>query len=321
MQQLVIEQHRGFAVEGEHVIDAVLCDERGQVVAQIGADALTTFRSSAKPFQLEVSLSLLSESTRAQLSRADLALGAASHHGEPVHLAQLTSLLERVGCAPSQLYCGVHPPAHAPSAQALWARGETPSVLHNNCSGKHAFMAAACAAQGFVADYRDAEHPLQRQMLATLQHRSGQTVAGTVVDGCGVPCFVLPLSGMARAWAALAHEVAGEGDSALGEIGRAMREHPLLMSGSDAFDGWLVRHTSAVAKVGAQGLLCIALPEQRLGLALKSRSGADVARPAAALAVLDRLVPGWLREAPPPRFTHVTNLVGARVGEQRAVWR
>jgi L-asparaginase II len=321
MDNLVIEQRRGFAVEGEHPIDAVIATRDGAIVAQIGRDEPTTFRSAAKPFQLETSLSLLPEAARAALTSRDLALGAASHHGESMHVAQVESLLARLGRGAEHLYCGVHPPSHAPSAQALWARGEEPSVLHNNCSGKHAFMAAASAAQRWAEDYRSPMHGLQQHALSVLQARTGGGIAGTVVDGCGLPCFVLSLSAMARAWAELAHALAHEPQTHLGSIGLAMREHPLLMSGTEAFDGWLIQHSDAVAKVGAQGLLCLALPQQAVGIAIKVRSGSDVVRPKAALAVLERVFPGWLQAATPARFVQVFNLVGAQVGAHAAVWQ
>lgn len=320
MLRLTIEQRRGFASEGEHPIDACLSDGT-HVLAQIGEDRLTTFRSAAKPFQLETSLALLSPAQRVMLTSRDLAIGAASHHGEPFHVSLVTDLLGRFACEPRQLFCGVHPPSDPASAQALYASGQQPSVLHNNCSGKHAFMAAVCASRGFSEDYRDAGHPLQQGVLATLQGRTDGAVAGSVVDGCGVPCFVLPLSAMARAWARLACAMTREHErDSLGAIGRAMVEHPRLMSGSHAFDGWLSERTGTVAKVGAQGLLCVALPKQGLGLALRARSGSDVVRPQAALAVLARLVPDALPTGVPEVYTAVFNLVGQRVGEYEVRW-
>ncbi|MFT3921638.1 MAG: asparaginase [Myxococcales bacterium] len=320
MLRLTIEQRRGFAVEGEHPVDACLSDGHGLVV-QVGEDRLTTFRSAAKPFQLETSLALLTPAQRVMLTSRDLALGAASHHGEPFHVAQVRDLLSRLGRTPEHLYCGVHAPSDQASARALFASGAEPSVLHNNCSGKHSFMAAACAAHGFAQDYRGPEHPLQQQVLETLQARTDGAVAGSVVDGCGIPCFVLPLSAMALAWARVAHAMRDDPEPhGLGAIGRAMLEHPRLMSGTHAFDGFLAEQTGVVAKVGAQGLLCVALPKQGLGLALRARSGSDAVRPQAALSLLERFVPEALPAAVPSEYTGVFNLVGQHVGDIVARW-
>ena len=335
MRSLVVEQRRGFAVEGRHEIDAVACDASGRITALVGEDAVTTFRSAAKPFQLEESLAALDPALRARLSSEDLAIGAASHHGEAMHVQQVAQLLSKLDRNPAHLYCGAHAPSHAASAQALYAAGAEPSVLHNNCSGKHSFMAAACATQGWDANYLAPTHPLQQRILTRMNERAGGSVQGVEIDGCGLPCFVLPLSGMARAWAQVAVAMtmtmggvggvggggsAQAGDESLGAIGRAMHQHPLLMSGSEAFDGWLTQSTSALAKVGAQGLLCAALPEQGLGLAIKIRSGADAVRPVAAWTLLREWFASTMGEELPERFSAVKNVVGKAVGDVHASW-
>jgi L-asparaginase II len=315
MTSLFIEQRRGFAVESVHAIDAVSCDASGDVRVLSGIDPLTTFRSAAKPFQLEVSVELLSERERSQLSAVDLALGTASHHGERFHLDALARLLTKLGRRESDLLCGVHAPVNQSAAEARLAKGEAPSVLCNNCAGKHAFMASASAARDFPAQYLPADHPLQQAIRERLEQRTAYGLAGTVIDGCGVPCFVLKLSAMARAYAALAREARARGPSALSAIGRAMREHPLLVSGTEAFDGWLMQSSSIIAKVGAAGLLCIAAPDRGLGLAIKVSTGADALRPIAVMSILQRHLPGLIQEELPERFRVLTNHAGTHVGE------
>lgn len=315
MTSLFIEQRRGFAVEAVHAIDAVSCDASGDVRVLSGLDTLTTFRSASKPFQLEVAVELMSEAQRSQLSASDLALGAASHHGERFHVEALTRLLAKLGRSTSELLCGVHPPLDAGSAHQLFEQGEQPTVLHHNCAGKHTFMASAADAQHFDADYRAAGHPLQRAIYERLEAHTGYGLAGTVIDGCGVPCFVLKLSSMARAYATFARETKQRGPSALSAIGRAMRDHPLLVSGTDAFDGWLMQHTTAIAKIGALGLMCVAIPERGLGIAIKVSTGSELVRPVAAAAILSRHVPGLLNDELPARYRNVYNQVGEQVGE------
>lgn len=316
MKSWTVEQRRGDALEARHAVHACAVDSEGRKLWQVGDDLRTTFRSAAKPFQLEVSWELLSEPQRSQLSPADLAIGSASHHGEAFHIAQLTQLLDRLGQSPQHLYCGAHDPVNLDAMHALYAAGEAASVLHNNCAGKHAFMAAACATQGYAADYRPETHPLQRAVFERVQERSQDAALHTVVDGCGIPCFVLPLSGMARCYAQLAVHTRDPGahSSALGRIGAALLSHARLMSGSRAFDGWLVEQAGIIAKVGAQGLLCLALPSQGVGIAIKIESGVDVARAPATHALLTHFVPG-LVPALPAEYREIQNVVGARVGE------
>lgn len=313
MSSFWVEQRRGHVAEAVHRVHACAVDASGRVHWHSGDDVLTTFRSAAKPFQLEVSWSRLSPGLRAGLEPEDLALGAASHHGEPFHVARLLQLLPKLGLEPRHLYCGAHEPTAPAAAHALAAKGEIATVLHNNCAGKHAFMAAACAVCGEPEDYRPAQHPLQRAISENVARRAGYSALTSVVDGCGIPCFVLPLSAMARCYAQLAQATADPASDVLGQIGRAFLAHPRLMSGSAAFDGWL-NEQGMVAKIGAQGLVCAALPGLGLGLALKVESGADSVRAVALHALLSRMQPGLL-PALPAVFYEVRNVVGDRVGE------
>ena len=56
---LSIVQKRGEAVESIHPISAILCNPSGEIVKQIGPPVVTTWRSAAKPFQLEATVGLL----------------------------------------------------------------------------------------------------------------------------------------------------------------------------------------------------------------------------------------------------------------------
>jgi len=247
------------------------------------------------------------------LTDEELALGAASHSGEAGHVALVESLLSRLGCKEDALQCGAHSPMHEPSARAL----STPRQVHSNCSGKHTFMLAACAAQGFDTDYRPTTHPLQRANAAALDALA-ETVHGDGVDGCSIPTFHAPLSAKARAWAKLSVAMA-EHDGHLGRIGWAMFRAPWFVSGTGRLDEAVMRTASEpmAAKVGAEGLFCIALPKRRQGLAIKVHTGNADALAVAVHAVL--LQHGVRLEAPWP-WAAVSNVRGAIVGERRAVW-
>ncbi len=308
MRRLVVEQRRGGALEAAHPVSAVLVDRVGRVRERIGAEVVTTWRSAAKPFQLEVSAAL----TGLDLAPEDLALGAASHSAEPAHVARVADLLERLGAAEADLLCGAHWPVHRPSAQAV----EAPRALHNNCSGKHAFMIGASRRQGWPADYRVPDHPLQVRIAAQVSRRA-EIPAPAVVDGCGVPCFVLPLSAMAHAWAALARD-----EGLLGTIGRAMAAHPWWTAGTGRVETVAMEAGGGalVAKVGAAGLICGALLEEGSGFALKAHSGSPEARAVAFGALLARWAPGLHRRRDFEPWTLLRNVVGRPVGERVVRW-
>lgn len=318
---LVVEQLRGGHFEASHPVSAVVADARGTVVEAVGAPLTTTWRSAAKPFQLEISLAHLPEPVQEALDARDLALGASSHSAEPEHVDRVLALLGTFGLTVDHLYCGAHEPIHLPSARALSREGREAGPVHNNCSGKHAFMAAAAHYQGWAKDYRDPTHPLQERIRARIAERAG-VAPEAGVDGCGVPCWVLPLPAMARAWAQLAEAMAAGEATALGRIGWAMQRHPWHVSGTGRAEEVLVREARCplVCKIGAEGLMCGALPDRGLGFALKVRSGNADARAVATFALLARLEPDLVPGAAAEPWTVVRNVVGRPVGTRVARW-
>lgn len=303
-----VECTRGGARESVHPFSAVAV-RGGEVVWSLGPEVETFWRSASKPFQLLNSLSCLPEVTVAGLSDEDLAVGAASHSGQPEHVARVTQLLSRFGLSVEGLQCGAHPPAHEPSAKHV----ETPTALHNNCSGKHTFMLAACAAQEWPLDYRPVSHPLQVRNQSTLASFGGTSLR-VGVDGCSIPTFFAPLSAMARTWSRLA-EAVKSGDGLLARIGLAMHRAPFFVSGSERLDLLVTERTSEplAVKVGAEGLFCIGRLKEGEGVAVKVHSGNQDALAVAVKAVLAERGVQLSGEWP---WAVVKNVRGVEVGER-----
>lgn len=310
---LTIHCLRNGHFETAHPVSAVLV-EAGAVRWSVGEDIASFWRSASKPFQLLNSLSFLPDSLVDSLDDRSLAIGASSHGGQPEHTELVGSLLGRFGLDPSGLQCGVHPPSHEGTARAV----ATPTVLHNNCSGKHTFMLAACAAQGWDRDYRLLGHPLQAANHRRIDEATG-THHETGVDGCSIPTFFTTLSGQARAWCAIAEAMGGCGDARLGRIGWAMHREPFLVSGTGRLDLAVTQGATETltCKIGAEGLFCVARPGTAQGIAVKVHSGSTEALATAVKAVLGELgIP--LRE--PWFWDTIRSVRGAEVGERRAVW-
>lgn len=307
---------RGGVVEAEHAVSAVLVRGDGVVAERVGdVEPPVTWRSAAKPFQLEVSAPL----TEREWSDRELAVGASSHTGMPVHVGLVREVLGRCGIGEDRLFCGADWPSDTRARNAALRAQDRPEAIWNNCSGKHAFMAGACAACGWEPDYREPSHPLQVAIRARVEERAGTSVAA-VVDGCGVPCFVLPIGAMGRAWAQLGRAVRA-GDGWLGRIGAAMAANPVEAGGVHRIDSdaMVASEGRLVAKIGAEGLLCVAVPGDDAAVVLKVGSGNDVARAIALGALMDRWFPGVL---PAEGWNHhavVRNVVGRVVGDRVAV--
>jgi L-asparaginase II len=237
------------------------------------------------------------------LSDAEIALMCASHGGEPRHVSLAAKLLRRGGFGVGDLQCGAHQPMHEPSARELIRRGQAPSALHNNCSGKHAGMLLACRLLGMPhADYADAGHPLQRRIRALLaQHANiAESEIALAVDGCNLPVFRLPLSALAAAYARLsAGRRPGEdriAASVRGRIVRAMTRHPEMVAGAGRFTTDFIAAGKGrwIGKEGAEGVYAVGLaPRARgrraVGIALKIEDGSARPRDAVILDLLARI--------------------------------
>jgi L-asparaginase II len=198
--------------------------------------------------------------------------------------------------------------------------------MHNNCSGKHAAMLARARTGGWSTyGYERPGHQVQQSVLAVVAKWTGlpSDAIGRAVDGCGVVEYALPLDAMARAYARLASAAAG-GDDVPSRIQHAMVTRPIIVGGTERFDSVLIEECEGcvVAKIGAEGVHTVALPERGLGVALKVGDGGQRAQYPAVLRLLQLLdvLPGEL----PPRlhdFLHrpVRNSRGELVGEVRPV--
>lgn len=253
MEPLVVEQRRNGVVEARHRVHAVAVKD-GAVIAEAGDGGLTCFmRSSSKPLQ---ALPLVR--ARDDLDARELAIACASHRATPEQLDAVRSLLAKANATQNDLELGLQ-------------EGRPPEKIFHNCSGKHAGMLALCRARDWETHgYRLPDHPVQQH--ARDAHAEAADVAAaelrTATDGCGVVTFALPLERMAYAYARFEQLPHAR------RIADAMRAHPELVGGPDGVDFELMRTIDgAVAKGGAEGLLCAAV--DGVGIALKTEDGAS----------------------------------------------
>ena len=104
-------------------------------------------RSSAKPF-IAAAAVRAGVLERFGFGERELARDVRLAQRRAGHVELVASMLERIGASVDDLRCGAHPPSYEPAAAALAARGERPTQLHNNCSGKHAGILALAKVLG-----------------------------------------------------------------------------------------------------------------------------------------------------------------------------
>jgi L-asparaginase II len=345
----LVNVYRGELIESFHSGSVVVVDASGRILASAGNPALRTFlRSAAKPFQI---LPFLTEGGAQEfdLSGEEIAISCGSHGGEPKHVSTAAAILRKGEFDESDLVCGTHTPFDEKAAAELRQSGEAPSVLHNNCSGKHAAMLLATTTLDVPSTgYAEALHPLQVRIRQTLAEFAGLPAdeIPMATDGCGVPSFYLSLYRTALAYARLsatAHSPSSAGAlpryaESASDVFEAMTMFPDYVAGAWSITTPLMEtfHGELLAKEGAEGFYAMAaspelssrlterlrLPDDgTIGIALKIADGSmSRGRDPVVLRALellgvdpDELVPlGRFRRQP------LQNFSGTVVGEVRA---
>lgn len=287
--EILVDIVRSRFVEGHHRGSVVALAADGSVDWALGdVDSQIYPRSCNKPMQA-VGMLRLGLSLDGEL----LALAAASHSGEPFHIAGVRRILAEVGLDETALQTPPDYPLDEGAKAAFLRAGAEKSPIAMNCSGKHAAMLATAAVNGWpIETYRDPDHPMQRVITTTFAELTGEVVNSVGVDGCGAPLLSTSLTGLARAFRSL---VIGGAGSPERRVTDAFVGYPEYASGTNRDEAALLRAIpGAIAKGGAEASYALALPDGR-AVALKIEDGHPRARPVVMAAALRRM--GVDREA------------------------
>lgn len=292
---VTVEVTRGQLVESRHRGLAIVVDAAGRIIFSAGdVDAAVFPRSACKAMQ---ALPLV-ESGAADaygFGNRELALACASHSGEPDHVATAAAMLKAAGWDESVLECGAHWSSHQSVLIDQARTLDKPTALHNNCSGKHSGFVCTCSHTGEdPRGYAGFDHPLQQAIRAIMSDLTGAVLSrdncGT--DGCSIPTYAVPLSGLARGFGKLA---TGSGlepvrASAARRLINACMAEPFYVAGTRRFCTKLMQVAPGkiFAKTGAEGVFCALLPEKGLSFAVKCEDGATRAAEAMIAALLAR---------------------------------
>ncbi len=269
---------RGQIIESVHFGSIAVVDAEGRLLYGVGDPYMVTYlRSSAKPFQAIA----VAESGAARafgFSSSEMAIIAGSHSGEDKHVETVKSILDKIGLGPEHLKCGVQTPIGLSESEPH--PEEKYTVLHHNCSGKHAGMLAMAKFKSLsLDDYLSPDHPVQKLITETISdicHYPADKIA-IGIDGCSAPVHALPLYNMAFGFARMVTPntfPAGKAQ-AVSTVYMAMMDHPDMVGGIGRFDTVIAETPGEkiVAKAGAEALECFALPDRNWGAAVKIIDG------------------------------------------------
>lgn len=290
---ILVELTRGNWVENRHRGAFVVMDAGGQVIASAGDFSRPVFPRSAIKSMQAMAMVGAHSIDRFSLTDEELALACASHHGEDVHVTGVTSFLSHIGLDKSSLECGAHPPTDPAARDALRARHEQPTALHNNCSGKHSGMLSVALALGVPTEgYVERDHPVQKLVRQAVETVIGEDLTEDRCgrDGCSIPTWAAPLSGFARGFARMATgvDLPAEMAAAANRVFDAATSHPQLVAGTGHIDTLVMGAFGGrvMQKGGAEGVQCGAIRNKGWGYAMKCDDGNMAASQAMVAALL-----------------------------------
>ncbi|MFJ1876904.1 asparaginase [Streptomyces chartreusis] len=306
----LVHKLRGGIVERVYYGSVIVLSPDGRITFQAGdIDAAFYPRSALKPMQAVAMLR-----AGLPLDGELLALSAASHPGGPGQISGVRRILATGGLSERDLANTASLP-HDPMTRLEWiARGDGPSRIAQNCSGKHAAMLLTSRMAGWAtAGYLERQHPLQRIIADTVVELSSQPTVAVTTGECGASQFAMSLLGLTRAFARI---TSAPRFSEEGRLASAMRHHTEMASGSRPdIAQRMLAVPGLLAKESHEAVQIAALPDGR-AVGVKMADGSERARlllTATALALC-----GACPE-PLAKFTAALSLASSRTAGQLRV--
>ncbi len=257
---------RDGIIEQEH-FGYIVRTDKTRVLEKVGEDKNYPFflRSCEKPLQASLLIDYEMDK-RFDLTEEEIAICSASHAGEEVHVNIVKNILNKTDIPPEKLKCGGHEPISRTARENLILKGEKPTSIHNNCSGKHAMMLGLCKLNDWDMDnYDNIHHPLQMAIKKKIYELCDlKTEYPITKDGCGVPVHSMPLSNMVRGYLNLFCDPKYE------KIKNAFLKHAYTIGGENRTDTKIISQSeNLIAKVGASGLCIVINTELEEGFVVK----------------------------------------------------
>ena len=275
-----ISVFRGQTEESIHFGAAAVVSSNGDLIHRVGNPKLKTFPRSALKFLQAVALVETGAAQAYKLDQRHLSLACASHEGEQIHIDLVNEWLHQLGLNENNLACGADYPMEKQAMYAVLKHGSDPRRSFHNCSGKHTGFLTVCKHLGYpIENYHLLSHPVQQLFIKNLSlfTELDANKFNWEVDGCGFPAPSMELRQTAYAMARFSDplNLPDSMHEPVITLHDALAKFPEYMSGSTNIASSVIRATQGkvLIKIGAEGFFIAAVPERKLGIALKIADG------------------------------------------------
>lgn len=280
MNPILVEVYRGEVLESFHRGSICIVDKDNNILFSQGDPNQICYPRSAMKLLQVIPLIIGGGIERFKLTHEEIAIMCGSHNAEKDHLRVVNSIIHKIGLTKDFLQCGPQYPTFKKESDQLIIAGEKPHHIHNNCSGKHAGMLAACILNGWPTEnYLNPNHPLQQAILEICSqfYEYPKEKMAIALDGCSAPIFSVPVLNQAIAFKNLvANKHMDERiQMACHTIIAAITEFPFMVAGTNRYctDMMKITGPKIIGKTGAEGIFCMTFTEKKWGVCIKIDDG------------------------------------------------
>lgn len=276
---ILVEVYRANVLESFHRGAICVVNENNEVIFSKGNVEQICYPRSAMKFIQVLPLLVLGGMEKYGFTLQEIAIMCGSHNAEQEHITVVESILSKIGLDKNNLCCGPQYPSSKRDANQLIITNKKPEHIHNNCSGKHAGMLALCQLMNApIHDYIHSDHAIQQLILEYVEkvYDYPKEKMVTAMDGCSAPIYSIPVLNQAIGFKNL---VSNQYDEKLANackiVIEAVSKYPFMVAGSKRYctDMMQITAPQIIGKTGAEGIFCMSLPEQKIGVCIKIDDG------------------------------------------------
>jgi L-asparaginase II len=276
---ILVEVYRANVLESFHRGAICVVNENNEVIFSKGNVEQICYPRSAMKFVQVLPLLVLGGIEKFDFTLQEIAIMCGSHNAEQEHLTVVESILSKIGLDKNHLYCGPQYPSSKRDSDQLIRDNKKPEHIHNNCSGKHAGMLALCQLMNVpIHDYINPVHAIQQLILEYVEkiYEYPKEKMVTALDGCSAPIYSIPVLNQAIAFKNLVSNNYEEKiANACKIVVEAVSKYPFMVAGSKRYCSDMMQITAPqiIGKTGAEGIFCMSLPKQKIGVCIKIDDG------------------------------------------------